>query len=138
MQRKRVQAVVVGAGPGGYVAAIKLAQLGVKTAIVEKGELGGVCLNVGCIPSKALIEASKKFAFMRGELAFNMGIQVSNPSINFEKTQKWKSSVVKKLTSGVGRTSEGKWSGDHPGNRCSTAPGATRGHPLGGKDPRGI
>ena len=51
------QAVVIGAGPGGYVAAIRLAQLGVKTAIIERKNLGGVCLNVGCIPSKALIEA---------------------------------------------------------------------------------
>ncbi len=47
--------VVIGAGPGGYVAAIRAAQLGLKTAVVERGDLGGVCLNVGCIPSKALI-----------------------------------------------------------------------------------
>ena len=50
-------AVVIGAGPGGYVCAIKLAQLGLKTAIIEKEYMGGVCLNVGCIPSKALIHA---------------------------------------------------------------------------------
>ncbi|MGF1948968.1 FAD-dependent oxidoreductase, partial [Enterococcus gallinarum] len=53
--------IVIGAGPGGYVAAIRAAQLGQKVTIVEKGELGGVCLNVGCIPSKALLSASHRF-----------------------------------------------------------------------------
>lgn len=95
-------AVVVGAGPGGYVAAIRLGQLGVRTAIVEKADLGGVCLNIGCIPSKALIEASKKVAFLRGDLADTMGIQVGAPTVDFEQTQKWKNSIVHKLTSGVG------------------------------------
>ena len=53
--------IVIGAGPGGYVAAIRAAQLGQKVTIVEKGNLGGVCLNVGCIPSKALLHASHRF-----------------------------------------------------------------------------
>ncbi len=55
------ETLVVGAGPGGYVAAIRAAQLGQKVTIVEKGNLGGVCLNVGCIPSKALISASHRY-----------------------------------------------------------------------------
>ena len=58
MTTKTFDAVVIGAGPGGYVAAIRLAQLGKKTALVEKESLGGVCLNWGCIPSKALIAAA--------------------------------------------------------------------------------
>ena len=63
---RNCKVLVIGAGPGGYVAAIRLAQLGVRTAIIERGNLGGVCLNIGCIPSKALIEASKKYAFLKG------------------------------------------------------------------------
>jgi len=122
-QTKRVEAVVIGAGPGGYVAAIRLAQLGVKTAIVEKGELGGVCLNVGCIPSKALIEASKKFSFLKGDLSSTMGIQVSNPSIDFAKTQSWKASVVKKLTSGVGGLLKGNGVQIHQGTAQIKGPG---------------
>ena len=61
MVSKQAQAVVIGAGPGGYVAAIRLGQLGVKTIVVERAHLGGVCLNYGCIPSKALIHAAEVF-----------------------------------------------------------------------------
>ena len=63
METLKTDVVVIGSGPGGYVAAIRLGQLGVKCISVEKGEVGGVCLNVGCIPSKALIQASKQFEF---------------------------------------------------------------------------
>ena len=61
MESLQYEAVVVGAGPGGYVCAIRLAQLGVKTLCIERDNWGGVCLNVGCIPSKAFITAAKKF-----------------------------------------------------------------------------
>lgn len=92
--------VVVGAGPGGYVAAIRAAQLGQKVAIVEKEFIGGVCLNVGCIPSKALITAGEKFTQARGSEIF--GITTENVQIDWEKTQKWKQEqVVNRLTSGV-------------------------------------
>ncbi len=101
-QRSQYQAVVIGAGPGGYVAAIRLGQLGIQTAIVEKGELGGVCLNVGCIPSKALIEVSKKFSFLNSDDASMMGIKTSSPTLDMGAAQKWKGNVVKKLTTGVG------------------------------------
>ena len=100
------QAVVVGAGPGGYVAAIRLAQLGVKTAIIERKNLGGVCLNIGCIPSKALIEASKRYAFL-GDDAAQMGIQTSGATVDFPAMQTWKQSVVHKLTQGVGALLKG-------------------------------
>ena len=85
-QSQSFEAIVIGAGPGGYVAAIRLAQLGVKTAVVERRYLGGVCLNVGCIPSKALIEASKRFSFVQGQ-ASEMGIEVKGATVDFTQTQ---------------------------------------------------
>ncbi|MFD1066101.1 dihydrolipoyl dehydrogenase [Oceanobacillus locisalsi] len=94
-----VDTLVVGAGPGGYVAAIRAAQLGQKVTIVDKAELGGVCLNVGCIPSKALIEAGHKYQNAKG--SDELGITTENVSVDFSKVQEWKGSVVNKLTSGV-------------------------------------
>ncbi len=93
------ETLVVGAGPGGYVAAIRAAQLGQKVTIVEKGNLGGVCLNVGCIPSKALISASHRYE--QAKHSEEMGIKAENVTIDFAKVQEWKASVVKKLTGGV-------------------------------------
>ncbi|MFG6119131.1 dihydrolipoyl dehydrogenase [Thalassobacillus sp. B23F22_16] len=91
--------LVVGAGPGGYVAAIRAAQTGQKVTIVDKGTLGGVCLNVGCIPSKALIQAGHRYAHAKG--ADEMGIQSENTTVDFSKVQEWKGKVVDKLTGGV-------------------------------------
>lgn len=94
-----VDTLVVGAGPGGYVAAIRAAQLGQKVTIVDKGALGGVCLNVGCIPSKALITAGQKAAEAQG--IEDLGIKAEKVTVDFSKVQEWKGSVVNKLTSGV-------------------------------------
>ncbi len=96
----RADAVVIGSGPGGYPAAIRLGQLGLKPIVVEKGEPGGVCLNVGCIPSKALIHAAKTYEkITKSE---DMGIFVSEPpTADMTKMQSWKGGVVKKLTGGV-------------------------------------
>ncbi|MCA0987906.1 dihydrolipoyl dehydrogenase [Guptibacillus algicola] len=91
--------LVVGAGPGGYVAAIRAAQLGQKVAIADKGTLGGVCLNVGCIPSKALINASHKYEDAKH--SDDIGITAENVSVDMKKVQEWKTSVVNKLTGGV-------------------------------------
>ncbi|MBD1380900.1 dihydrolipoyl dehydrogenase [Metabacillus arenae] len=91
--------LVIGAGPGGYVAAIRAAQLGQKVTIVEKGTLGGVCLNVGCIPSKALIAAGHRYE--NAKHSEDMGIKAENVTLDFSKVQEFKQGVVKKLTGGV-------------------------------------
>ncbi len=99
MSETRYDAVVIGAGPGGYPTAIRLGQLKVKTAIIEREYMGGVCLNVGCIPSKAVIHAAKTFEKIGH--ADTMGITVARPTIDMAKLQGWKGGVVQKLTSGV-------------------------------------
>jgi dihydrolipoamide dehydrogenase len=100
MPEQRFDAVVIGAGPGGYPAAIRLGQLKVKTAIIEREYMGGVCLNVGCIPSKAVIHAAKMFEKMSH--ADDLGISLaSKPTLDMKKLQTWKGGVVNKLTGGV-------------------------------------
>lgn len=94
-----IDTLVIGAGPGGYVAAIRAAQLGKQVLIVDKSEVGGVCLNRGCIPSKALISAAHHYEAAQHGEAF--GISVKGVKVDFSKTQEFKSSVVKKLTGGV-------------------------------------
>jgi dihydrolipoamide dehydrogenase len=91
--------IVIGAGPGGYVAAIRAAQLGQKVTIVEKEYVGGVCLNVGCIPSKALIAAGHRYETALHSESF--GITAENVKVDFLKVQEFKAGVVKKLTGGV-------------------------------------
>ena len=91
--------VVIGSGPGGYVAAIRAAQLGLRTAIVERSEVGGVCLNWGCIPSKALIRNAEVVSLF--EHADEFGITAENVTYDFSKAIDRSRSVVKKLTSGV-------------------------------------
>ncbi|GAF14656.1 dihydrolipoamide dehydrogenase of pyruvate dehydrogenase complex [Bacillus sp. JCM 19046] len=96
---QEVDTLVIGSGPGGYVAAIRAAQLGQKVTIVEKNSLGGVCLNVGCIPSKALIQAGHRAHLAK--TSDDIGIMAENVTVDFDKVQEWKGSVVKKLTGGV-------------------------------------
>ncbi|CAD2077254.1 dihydrolipoyl dehydrogenase [Phocicoccus pinnipedialis] len=94
-----VDTVVVGGGPGGYVAAIRAAQLGQKVVLVEREKVGGVCLNVGCIPSKALISSSHRF--QEAQDSEEMGVTVENVKLDFSKVQSFKDSVVQKLVGGV-------------------------------------
>ena len=93
--------VVIGAGPGGYVAAIRAAEMGQKVAIIEREYIGGVCLNVGCIPSKALIAAGHHYQEAQDSSTF--GVTAKGVELDFAKTQDWKdNTVVKSLTGGVG------------------------------------
>jgi dihydrolipoamide dehydrogenase len=100
MPEQRFDAVVIGAGPGGYPAAIRLGQLKVKTAVIEREYFGGVCLNVGCIPSKAVIHAAKTFEKMSHADDLGIGLP-GKPTLDMKKLQAWKGGVVNKLTSGV-------------------------------------
>ncbi len=105
MATRTFDAVVIGAGPGGYVAAIRLAQLGKKVALVEKESLGGVCLNWGCIPSKALIAAANLVEDVRG--AADRGILAESPRVDIARLREFKNGVVKKLVGGVGQLEKG-------------------------------
>ena len=92
--------IVIGGGPGGYVCAIRASQLGLKTACVEsRGTLGGTCLNVGCIPSKSLLNLSENFHKVKN--FFNQGIEVSDVKLNIEKMMSNKNKSVQVLTKGV-------------------------------------
>lgn len=95
--------LVIGGGAGGYVAAICAGQLGIPTVLVEADKLDGTCLNVGCIPSKALTHAADEFHKACGFAgASPLGIQVQAPGIDLVQTQRWKDGLVGKLTDGVG------------------------------------
>jgi dihydrolipoamide dehydrogenase len=94
------EALVIGAGPGGYVAGIRLGQLKKKAIVVERDKPGGICLNVGCIPSKALINASKYYDKIKNHGA-EIGLYADNVRVDMAKMQSWKGEVVGKLTSGV-------------------------------------
>ncbi|PVU87717.1 hypothetical protein BB560_006448 [Smittium megazygosporum] len=93
--------VVIGAGPGGYTAAIKSAQFGAKTACVEMGNtLGGTCLNVGCIPSKSLLHNTHYYSEAKNGFK-KRGIEVEGLSVNFKQLMKAKDDAVRKLTGGI-------------------------------------
>jgi dihydrolipoamide dehydrogenase len=98
--------VVIGSGPGGYVAAIRAAQLGLRTAIVEKDELGGTCLNWGCIPTKAWIVSAHLLEQIRR--AKDFGIEVSEPTVRWDWMLERKNKVVKQLTGGVRQLLQGR------------------------------
>jgi dihydrolipoamide dehydrogenase len=100
----KVQVLVVGGGPGGYVAAIRAGQLGLDTVLVEADRLGGTCLIRGCIPSKALIHAAAEFGVLRRAQGDNpLGLKVSGEvGIDFGRTLRWKDGVVDRLSDGVG------------------------------------
>ena len=92
--------VVIGSGPGGYVAAIRLSQLGADVTVIEKENIGGICLNEGCIPSKALIEAGHFYQKTQSRNPY--GVKTENVTLNFSDTQRWKDKrIVYKLTRGI-------------------------------------
>ncbi|MCE9582182.1 MAG: dihydrolipoyl dehydrogenase [Planctomycetes bacterium] len=97
---RKTDTLIIGSGPGGYVAAVRLGQLGVPTAIVERDDLGGVCLNWGCIPSKALIHMASTYEkTLHGS---EIGVEATGVKADLKKFQVWKKTVVEKLTGGVG------------------------------------
>lgn len=134
MTAKTFDAVVVGGGPGGYVAAIRLAQLGKKTALVEKESLGGVCLNWGCIPSKALIAAANLVEEIRG--ATERGIVAGEPKVDVAKLRAFKDGVVKKLVGGVGMLEKGNGVEVVKGTATFVAPDAVEVAAPGGEKTR--
>src|SRR5271163_3696964 len=99
MATRTFDAIVIGGGPGGYGCAIRLGQLKQKVACVEKEEVGGVCLNWGCVPSKALIATSHTYEKAKDGAA--IGLVVDNLRLDVNKMQDWKGGIVKKLTTGI-------------------------------------
>ncbi|HEV2504735.1 MAG TPA: dihydrolipoyl dehydrogenase [Mesorhizobium sp.] len=95
--------LVIGAGPGGYVCAIRAGQLGIDTVVVEAVKPGGTCLTIGCIPSKALIHAAEEFEKVShmAEGSSPLGISTTVPSLDFGRTVAWKDGIVSRLTNGV-------------------------------------
>lgn len=102
-----VDVLVLGAGPGGYAAAIRAAQLGRRVTLVEPGPVGGTCLNQGCIPLKALLSASEHYQQMRSDDLATMGVYAESVSFDWTAMQMWKQSVVERLSNGVRRLLEG-------------------------------
>jgi dihydrolipoamide dehydrogenase len=101
MEQTKYDLIVVGGGPGGYVAAIRAAQLGFKTACVEmRKSLGGTCLNVGCIPSKALLDSSEHYYQAKTKLSKH-GVIVGDLKLDLPQMMKRKDAVVRQLTNGV-------------------------------------
>ncbi|MCU1736377.1 MULTISPECIES: dihydrolipoyl dehydrogenase [unclassified Pseudomonas] len=102
-QTQNTTLLIIGGGPGGYVAAIRAGQLGIPTVLVEGHALGGTCLNVGCIPSKALIHVAEQFHTTQSYSGGTspLGIKVSAPTLEIGKSVEWKDGIVDRLTSGV-------------------------------------
>ena len=98
MSDSKFDIIIIGGGPAGYVAALWAAQRGAKTALVEKKYLGGTCLNVGCIPSKALIHCVELLDMAKDSKRF--GITFGEPEVDFDKVRGYKDRVVKQLVSG--------------------------------------
>ena len=105
MAEHDVDVCVIGTGPGGYIAAIRAAQLGLKVAVVEREELGGVCLNRGCIPTKAMLRSAGLMATIQH--AQDFGILVDNPRVDYAKVLAHRDRVVKQLVGGVGSLMKG-------------------------------
>ncbi len=102
MKSQSTTLLVIGGGPGGYVAAIRAGQLGIATVLVEGEAVGGTCLNIGCIPSKALIHAADEFEKARHYANGSpLGIHVQSPRIDLAQTVRWKDGIVARLTGGV-------------------------------------
>jgi dihydrolipoamide dehydrogenase len=121
---RRADVLVIGAGPGGYPAAIRAAQLGKAVFLVERDKLGGECLNYGCIPSKALIHTANLLHAARG--ASERGIDLGDSKLDMARLQAWKSGVVEKLTTGIGTLCRGNGVDVAYGTASFTGPSSVR------------
>jgi dihydrolipoamide dehydrogenase len=125
--------VIIGTGPGGYVAAIRAAQLGLKTAVVEKEELGGTCLNWGCIPTKSWIVTAHLFEQIKR--AKEYGIVVGEPQIDWPALVARKNKIVKQMTGGVKQLLSGRQVDIHKGTaKLTSANKIAIAKPDGGTD----
>ena len=113
--------IVLGSGPGGYVAAIRAAQLGLKVAIIERENLGGICLNWGCIPTKALLRSAEIFHYMQH--AKDYGLAADNITADIDAVVKRSRGVAKQLNQGIGHLMKKNKISVHMGNGTITAPG---------------
>ena len=118
MANERYEAVVIGGGPGGYVAGIRLGQHGKKSLVIERENLGGVCLNWGCIPSKALIHAGN----LRHEIEGFGEVFTSVPDLQVTKLQEWKNNLIKKQRGGIGSLLAANNCGHLEGDAVVTGP----------------
>ena len=99
MLTEKYEVVIVGGGPGGYVAAIRAAQLGMSVAVIEKEHLGGICLNWGCIPTKAMLKSAEVFSIIKK--AEQYGIVADNVEFNLEKIIQRSKKIAEQLSAGV-------------------------------------
>ena len=103
MNELRSKVLIIGGGPGGYVAAIRAGELGLDTVLVEDGRFGGACLHVGCIPSKAIIQAAETVHALTHPHALDaIGVTFARPKLDYAKTVAWKDAIVARLATGVG------------------------------------
>jgi dihydrolipoamide dehydrogenase len=103
MNELRCKVLIIGGGPGGYVAAIRAGELGLDTVLVEDGRFGGTCLHVGCIPSKAIIHAADAVrALTAPDALAAIGVSIAAPKLDYAKTVAWKDGIVSRLSTGVG------------------------------------
>jgi dihydrolipoamide dehydrogenase len=131
---KNYDLVIIGAGPGGYVCAIRAAQLGLETALVEeRATLGGTCLNVGCIPSKALLESSELYAAARHGFA-DHGIEAEGVVLNLPRMMERKGGIVKELVDGLAMLMKKNKVAVHTGRGVLTAPGRVTVHAGDGQE----
>ncbi len=119
---RQIDVVVIGAGPGGYPAAIRAAQLGKRVLLVERDKLGGECLNYGCIPSKALIHTGNLVQAI--ERAAERGVETGPVKVDMARLQAWKSSIVQRLVNGIGQLCKGNGVEVVAGQASFTGPGS--------------
>ena len=99
MQKKTYDLIVIGGGPGGYVAAIRAAQLGLEVAVIEKEHLGGICLNWGCIPTKAMLRSAEIFSTLKRSHEF--GVSAQNITFDLQKIIQRSKKIASQLSKGV-------------------------------------